>query len=942
MTRSQKRECRRRYRLDPRDGGELNLTADGLQELQRGDESLQLAREIADGKTTATAGEDFLFRDGLLYRQLNTDHRSYEQLVLPTQCRQTVLRLAHNIPMAGHLGRKKTTDRILQRFYWPGLFRDVKNYCRTCAECQKTAPKGVSKAPMIPLPIIEVPFKRIAMDIVGPLPRSSSGKRFILVICDYATRYPEAVALRCIDANAIAEELVKVFARLGVPEEILTDQGTNFTSQLLAEVYRLLQVKPIRTTPYHPQTDGLVERFNATLKAMLRKTANEEGKDWDKLLPYLLFAYREVPQASTGFSPFELVYGHHVRGPLDILKHSWEASKKSTDSVVSYVLTMQERLSKLRELVTENLENARQTQKRWNARTREFHPGDQVLVLLPTSTNKLLAEWCGPYPIVRQISPVNYEIEMAHRRKKKRILHVNNMLRQWHAPSAISLFVESVQNEEDDVVLWDSAAPIKAPTINAQLSSEKQDELRDMLKQFADILMATPGRTHTAECRIRTGSSPPICLPPYRLPHAYRDIVKTELEEMERDGIIEPSSSEWAFPIVLVKKKDGTLRMCVDYRRLNAVAQADAYPMPRVDDLIDSLGKARYITTLDLARGYWQVPVEKESRSRTAFTTPFGLFQFKVMPFGLHGAPATFQRMMDEILRDCTGYAAAYLDDVVIYSMTWNNHLEHIRAILNKLRKAGLTLKPSKCQFAMDHCSYLGHVVGNGEVRPEISKIEAVATFPTPTTKKQVRAFLGLTGYYRKFIPNFADLASVLTDLTKKDSPNRIKWNDVCNTAFETLKSKLCSQPILRSPDFEREFILQTDASNRGVGAVLSQQDQDGIEHPTAYFSHKLLPREVKYSTVEKECLAIRKATHAFRVYLLGRKFTIQTDHRALEWLNRLKDNNAKLTRWSLALQPYDFVINYRPGNTNGNADGLSRAFSSEDTTPSPEKGEGV
>ena len=849
--------------------------------------------------------------------------------------------------MAGHLGRKKTTDRILQRFYWPGVFRDVKNHCRTCAECQKTAPKGVSKAPMIPLPIIEVPFKRIAMDIVGPLPRSSSGKRFILVICDYATRYPEAVALRSIDANAIAEELLKVFARVGVPEEILTDQGTNFTSQLLAEVYRLLQVKPIRTTPYHPQTDGLVERFNATLKAMLRKTANEEGKDWDQLLPYLLFAYREVPQASTGFSPFELVYGHHVRGPLDILKHSWEASKKSTDSVVSYVLTIQERLSKLRELVTENLEDARKTQKCWydqNARTREFYSGDQVLVLLPTSTNKLLAEWSGPYPILRQISPVNYEVEMTDRRKKKRIFHVN-MLRQWHAPSAVSLFTEGVQNEENDVVLWDSTkdtTPIQAPTINTQLSSEKQAELRDLLQQFKDVLSATPGRTHAAECRIRTGASPPIRLPPYRLPHAYRDIVKTELEEMERDGIIERSSSEWAFPIVFVKKKDGALRMCVDYRRLNAIAPADTYPMPRIDDMIDSLGKAKYITTLDLARGYWQVPVEEESRSRTAFATPYGLFQFRVMPFGLHGAPATFQRMMDGILQDYTDYAAAYLDDVVIYSMTWKDHVKHIQAIFNSLREAGLTIKPSKCQFAVDHCSYLGHVVGNGEVRPEVSKIEAVATFPTPTTKKQVRAFLGLTGYYRKFIPDFADLTAILSDLTKKDSPNRIKWNDACNMAFEILKSKLCSQPILKSPDFEREFILQTDASDRGVGAVLSQQDDDGIEHPIAYFSHKLLPREVNYSTVEKECLAIKKATHALRVYLLGRKFTVQTDHRALEWLNRLKDNNARLTRWSLALQPYDFVVKYRPGNTNGNADGLSRAFSSEETSSSPEKGEGV
>ena len=237
--------------------------------------------------------------------------------------------------MEGHLERRKTASRILQRFYWPGIFHNVSEYCRSCTECQKSLPQGIKKALLIPLPIMDIPFKRIAMDIVGPLPRSSSGKRFILVICDYATRYPEAIPLRTTDADRVAKELVNFFIRVGVPEEILTDQGTNFTSQLLQEVYRLLHVKPIRTFPYHPQTDGLVERFNHTLKSML---TNAEGKNWEELLPYLLFAYREVPQALTGFSPFELLYGCPVRGPLDILKESWEASEKSSESIVSYVL----------------------------------------------------------------------------------------------------------------------------------------------------------------------------------------------------------------------------------------------------------------------------------------------------------------------------------------------------------------------------------------------------------------------------------------------------------------------------------------------------------------------------------------------------------------------------------------------------------------------------
>ena len=241
----------------------------------------------------------------------------------------------------------------------------VAEYCRQCGECQKTTHRRVHRAPLIPLPIIDEPFHRIAMDIVGPLSRSRSGKRYILVVCDYATRYPEAIPLRSIDAECIAEELVTLFSRVGVPSEILTDQGSNFTSQLLTEIYRMLHVHPIRTTPYHPQTDGLVERFNKTLKSMLRKYATKEGKDWDKFIPYLLFAYREVPQASTGFSPFELLYGRSVRGPLDIVRESWEAREKSDESVVSHVLSMRKRLEKMSELARENLATAQARQKTW-------------------------------------------------------------------------------------------------------------------------------------------------------------------------------------------------------------------------------------------------------------------------------------------------------------------------------------------------------------------------------------------------------------------------------------------------------------------------------------------------------------------------------------------------------------------------------------------------
>ena len=316
------------------------------------------------------------------------------------------------------------------------------------------------------------------------------------------------------------------------------------------------------------------------------------------------------------------------------------------------------------------------------------------------------------------------------------------------------------------------------------------------------------------------------------------------------------------------------------------------------------------------------MPVAEEDQHKTAFVTLFGLFQFKIMPFGLNGAPASFQRMMDRVVDGLQDFAAAYLDDLIIYSTTWEDHLEHVRTILQKLRGAGLTAKPAKCQFGMQYCVYFGHMVGGGTVRPEATKVETVKQFAIPETKKQVRAFLG---YYRKFIPSYATVAAPLTDLTRKSAPNNVCWNDDCDRASKELKELLCTSPVLRNPDFTRPFILQTDALDRGVGAVLSQRDDTGEDHPVGYFSKKLLPREERSSTVEKECLAIKLAIQAFRVYLLGRKFTIQTDHRSLEWLHRLKENDARLTRWSLALQPYNFVVEHRAGAKNGNADALSR-----------------
>ena len=334
---------------------------------------------------------------------------------------------------------------------------------------------------------------------------------------------------------------------------------------------------------------------------MLKKVATNK-KDWDKILPFLLFAYREVPQASTGFSPFELVFGRNVRGPLDVVKESWEEIPKSPESVVSYVVSTHNRLSEMSELVRSNMGKAQAQQKAWydqNARERTFQVGEQVLVLLPTSSNKLLAQWHGPYPITKVISGVTYQVDMLDKRKRSRVFHVN-MLRKWNSPTPLSLWSEEGEEQMDGVLSWKGdGASQENPVVNEQLSDCQKAELERLLAEFPGLMSNLPGKTGIVQHRITLKSSKSIRQPPYRLAHAYRQLVQQEIKEMLEADIIEPSTSEWASPIVLVRKKDGTMRFCVDYRKLNAVSEADAYPMPRVDELIDNLGPAHYISTLD-------------------------------------------------------------------------------------------------------------------------------------------------------------------------------------------------------------------------------------------------------------------------------------------------------------------------------------------------------
>ena len=388
----------------------IDVTAEGLREAQKNDSSLErywnLASSGTKSRTKGTRLSWFVVKSGLLYRRFQNGERTVKQLMVPQKLRGKVLKLAHEAIMGAHLGIRKTCDKVMLNFYWPGLQNDVSRYCHSCDTCQRTVPRGrVTRVPLQNMPLIDTPFKRVAIDLVGPItPVSDSGNRYMLSLIDYATRYPEVVPLKFIDAESVAEALVNIFTRVGVPSEILSDQGSQFLSRVMKEVGRLLSIRQLVTTPYHPMCNGLVEKFHLVLKSMLKRLCQEKPKDWDRYIPAVLFAYREAPQASLGFSPFELLYGRTVRGPMQILHDLWtkEETPEEVKTTYGYVIDLRNRLEETCKLAQEELKKTQLRSKAWydkKTKPRKFQVGDRVLVLLPTEANKLLMGWKGPYQV---------------------------------------------------------------------------------------------------------------------------------------------------------------------------------------------------------------------------------------------------------------------------------------------------------------------------------------------------------------------------------------------------------------------------------------------------------------------------------------------------------------------------------------------------------------
>lgn len=459
------------------------------------------------------------------------------------------------------------------------------------------------------------------------------------------------------------------------------------------------------------------------------------------------------------------------------------------------------------------------------------------------------------------------------------------------------------------------------------LNSEERSQLFSLFKKHPNVFYFPEDKlsfTNQVKHEIKTHDENPVFTKSYRYPYVHKQEVQKQINKMLQDGIIRPSSSPWSSPIWVVPKKldasgQRKWRIVVDYRKVNEKTITDRYPLPNITDILDKLGRCNYFTTLDLASGFHQIEMHPNSIQKTAFSVENGHFEYLRMPFGLKNAPSTFQRVMDNVLKELQNkICLVYMDDIIIFSTSLQEHIQNLDLVFKALENSNLKIQLDKSEFLCKSVEFLGHIITPEGVKPNPKKIEAIKKFPIPKTPKEIKSFLGLLGYYRKFIPNFAKTTKPMTACLKKDQ--KIILSDEYVKCFHTCQTLLSNEPVLAYPDFSKPFVLECDASKYAIGSVLSQ---DG--HPISYYSRTLNPAEINYSTIEKELLSCVDSCKFYRPYLFGNHFTIMTDHQPLQWLFNLKNPNSRLIRWRLRLDEYDYEIKYKRGKQNVNADCLSR-----------------
>ena len=467
------------------------------------------------------------------------------------------------------------------------------------------------------------------------------------------------------------------------------------------------------------------------------------------------------------------------------------------------------------------------------------------------------------------------------------------------------------------------------------MSSTEQAQIKELVLKYSDVFAENPKKPKATitEHRIITENAMPVHQKPRRIPLAWENEVHVQLQEMLDNDIIRPSTSPWNSPIILVKKKDNTMRFVCDFRSLNDSTKKDTYPLPHLRDVIDKMHGAKYWTTLDAASAYWSMPLAEEDKEKTAFSVPRGKFEFNVTPYGLCNAGASYQRMMDVTLSGLPpDQALAFMDDTAIYSKTFEEHLDNIESVFTRLRQSGVTLRLAKCVFASPQVDFLGYELSERGVKPQKRLTTAINEFHRPSSKKELKRFLGMAGFYRGFIANFSAISYPLNQLTRENVS--FTWTEETEGAFQQLKHALSSKPVLAFPQSGEQFTVEVDASDYAAGGVLSQYDEHHNLRPVAYYSTAFTKNQQKWSPHSKEAFALLLATRHWHVYLAGVRFTLKSDHNPLVHLREQKDPRGKFARWISELEEYNYTVEYIPGAANVKADAFSRNAGAELNQP--------
>ena len=567
-----------------------------------------------------------------------------------------------------------------------------------------------------------------------------------------------------------------------------------------------------------------------------------------------LSAIRAIPCHSTGFSPAELVVGKNTRNFLDVVFEGWSNPSYSTVDVVGWVQQLNDKLELLRDAATLNNSIARSSQNKYKANSmvvRKYKPGDLVFTRIPCCRAVLQASWEGPFKILKHIPPLNYEVGDLDD-TWVRVTHVNN-LRTYHPlPQPKLLHVKTACLVAEETKELSNTLSKTPSLVGDPCVGYSQQELDNLLTTYDDVFSPTPGEANVAPFQIKLQEDAIASnRPPYQVPIHLRGEVNMELDKLIEQHIIEPSQAiDWCAPIVPVRKPDKSIRLCIDYREINKVTPLDRHTIPTLPQILNNIGHASVLSKVDLTAGFHQIFVDNQSRDFTTFLSPKGKYRFVRMPFGLKNAPSHFQRTMDKVLEPVADCASVYIDDIIIFSNSWRDHIAHLSHVFDYIRQAGLTAKAAKCSFGKTKIEHLGHIIGSGTLAVPDHRITALAQYKRPVTKKTLRSFLGCMSYYRRFIDQYADMSALLTPSTSVSAPKSVVWTAEMDKAFQKLKVSLCNQVSLIIPSVLDTYSLHTDASGFGVGACLHvHRGEDDL--PVAFFSRQLQGAEKNYSITE-------------------------------------------------------------------------------------------